>query len=169
MRCPAPPCSVTKYRGSRCNRDAMRNVPKKWFDAAVAIEDPKRFPYPPNPWPYPSSEFCAWPIPAPKAELRKREGATLSSSKSSNFCLLLSGPTLVAILGKKIDRRPRTSMVVVWGFWCLCGVLSCFDAGASGRCRVFSSSCAAAVAATAAGIEISGRDDEQDRYHTSGS
>src|SRR2546422_138375 len=77
MRCPAPPCSVTKYRGSRCNTDAMRNVSKKLFDAAVAIEEPKRFPYPPSSWPYPSSEFCAWPIPAPKAELRKREGATL--------------------------------------------------------------------------------------------
>src|SRR2546428_11456615 len=113
MRCPAPPCSVTKYRGSRRSRDAMRNVPKKLFDAAVAIEEPKRFPYPPSSWPYPSSEFCAWPIPAPKAELRKREGATLSSAKSSNFCLLLNGHTLVAILGKKIDRRPRTSMVVL--------------------------------------------------------
>ena len=56
----------------------MRNVPKKLFDAAVAIEEPKRLPYPPSSWPYPSSEFCAWPIPAPKAELRKREGATLS-------------------------------------------------------------------------------------------
>src|SRR6266446_8346728 len=87
MRCPGPPCSVKKYRGSRCNIEEIKNVPKKLLEAAVAIEEPKRFPYPPIPWPYPSREFRAWLIPAPAAERRNREGATLSPAKSSNFCL----------------------------------------------------------------------------------
>src|SRR5438034_6414728 len=87
----------------------MTNVPKKFVDAAVAIEVPNRFPYPPIPWPYAASEFCAWPIPAPAAELRSREGAMLSSAKSSNFCFVLSGPALVAISGKKIRSEEHTS------------------------------------------------------------
>src|SRR5713226_8030208 len=103
----------------------MTYVPKKLVDAAVAIEEPKRFPYPPASWPYPLREFRALPIPAPAAVLRNREGETLSPAKSSNFCLLLSGPLLVAILGKKIDRRPRTWMVVWKEFWRFCGALSC--------------------------------------------
>src|SRR6266404_3443794 len=38
MRCPGPPCSVKKYRGSRCNIEEIKNVPKKLLEAAVAIE-----------------------------------------------------------------------------------------------------------------------------------
>ena len=163
MRCPGPPCSVKKYRGSRCNIEEIKNVPKKLLEAAVAIEEPKRFPYPPIPWPYPSREFRAWLIPAPAAERRNREGATLSPAKSSNFCLVLSGPTVLAISGKKMDRRSRTAMVVLIGFWRFCGALACFGVGASGRSRGFGSCCAAAVAATPSSSATNRRADKQGR------
>src|SRR5689334_11878977 len=88
-------------------------------------------------------------MPAPAAELRRREGAMLSSAKSSNFCLLLSGPALVAILGKKMERRSRIAMVLSNVLFCFFGVVSCFATGASGKSGGFGASCASAVAATA--------------------
>jgi hypothetical protein len=167
IRCPGPPCRVKKYRGSRCSIEEIRNVPKKLLDAAVAIEEPNRSPYPAAPWPYPSREFRAWLIPVPAADRRNREGATLSPAKSSNFCLVLSGPGLVAISGKKIERFSRTAMVVLMRFWRCCGALGGLCAGASGRSRRFGSCCAAAVAATPTSSATSRRADEQGRIHSS--
>jgi hypothetical protein len=91
--------------------DGIRNVPKKWFDASLAIDEPNLFAYPSPPCPYPGSVFAAWLIPDPASELSIREGATLLSANNSSFCLTLSGLVVVARSGKKMDRRPSNSIV----------------------------------------------------------
>src|SRR5438552_17689625 len=119
--------------------EGNRNVPNALYDAFVAIDAPYRLPYPSHPWPYSGKESLAWLIVEVNAELRSREGATLSSTANCSFWCVVSGPRWCASSGKNTDFFPSIATFFFqppWGLASAGGAVCSFGTGASSKVLV---------------------------------